>query len=742
MKQTIKHYFIFIVCIFIALLFGITATADSGNKGEDILVIGVPTDRCPVFYLDSETKEIVGIGVDIMRAATEEAGYSVSFKAIKEKTNKDALDNSEYDIIMPFGSAIMSSSGKESIVTDNLIQTPFTMVTKGNKQLPPLDEIHIGMQSSLAGVVETVKQLYPGIEITLYDTMSECVMALRSDEVDALLHNSYVWSYVLQKPSYSDLKVQPATMFSMDFRAGTLDTPEGRVVVDRLNEGIDKLTDTRKQAIVLDYTSRRLYQNDFWDYLFEYRYLLISGTIFFILFIIAIVHRQKAIHRQQEEKIRELKERDPLTGVLNQEGFKKRVEELLLTHPENQYLLSFSNIKNFKFINESMGRQTGDDLLKFWAERSTATFSDEETMGRITGDRFAVLRKFTDAEQMGKDEKEVFEPLRNYFTDRGKEIQLQICTGVYVITPEDHQNIDVDRMLDYARMAEKKVRETLKTGYEFYNPEQWEKGKQIIDISGHLPAALQADEIQVWYQPQMDYAAGIISGAEALCRWKHAKLGWISPGVFIPVLEETGMIFELDSYIWDKVCQDLHRWNEEGKRRLVSVNLSRSDIREDRNIPGIFYDLIKKYDLDPDQLRIEITETAYVENPGFLIKTTSELREYGFQVEMDDFGSGYSSLHMLKEVPVDRIKMDLHFLTGSGDMEKSRIIITQVIKLVELLGMKLIAEGVETKTQADFLKERGCREMQGYYFYKPMPVEDFEKAFEKCLSNEKNDNDV
>ena len=235
----------------------------------------------------------------------------------------------------------------------------------------------------------------------------------------------------------------------------------------------------------------------------------------------------------------------------------------------------------------------------------------------------------------------------------------------------------------------------------------------------------------------MDYTSGTISGAEALCRWKHAKHGWISPGVFIPVLEETGMIFDLDSYVWDKVCQDLHRWNQEGKRRSVSINLSRSDIREDRNIPGIFYELTKKYDLDPEQLRIEITETAYVESLAFLIKTTSELREYGFQVEMDDFGSGYSSLHMLKEVPVDRIKMDLHFLTGEGDMEKSRIIITQVIKLVELLGMKLIAEGVETKAQADFLKERGCKEMQGYYFFKPMPVEDFEKEFDKELDFDK-----
>lgn len=734
--QNVKLYTASIICIFALLFLGISTRVESANADADVLVIGVPSDRCPVFYLDPDTKEIVGIGVDLMRVAAEEAGYNPSFKAITEKTNKEALDNQEYDIIMPFGSAIKSASGKESIVTENFIQTPFTMVTKGNKNLPALNESHIGMLSSLAGGAETVKQLYPGIDITLYDTMPECVKALRSGEVDALMHNSYVWSYVLQKPSYSDLKVQPATMFSMDFRAGTLDTPEGREIVDRLNSGIENLSETRKQAIVLDYTSRRLYQFDFGDYVYEYRLFLMAVSIVFILFIVGIVHGQRAIHRKQEEKIRELKERDPLTGVLNLEGFKKRVEELLITHPENQYLLSFSNIKNFKFINESMGRETGDALLRFWAEKSTATFSDEETMGRITGDRFAVLRKFTDPEQMGRDEKEVFEPLKNYFIDRGKEIQLQICTGVYAITPEDHKNIDVDRMLDYARMAEKKVRETLKTGYEFYNPEQWEKGKQILDISGHLPAALQTGEIQVCYQPQVDYVTGTISGAEALCLWKHATRGWISPGVFIPTLEETGMIFDLDNYIWEKVCQDLHRWNHEGKRHSVSVNLSRSDIREDRNIAGIFYDLIQKYDINPDQLRIEITETAYVEKPDFLIRTTSELREYGFQVEMDDFGSGYSSLHMLKEVPVDRIKMDLHFLTGAGDMEKSRIIITQVIKLVELLGMKLIVEGVETKAQADFLKERGCREMQGYYFYKPMPVVEFEKVCERSITPE------
>ena len=159
----------------------------------------------------------------------------------------------------------------------------------------------------------------------------------------------------------------------------------------------------------------------------------------------------------------------------------------------------------------------------------------------------------------------------------------------------------------------------------------------------------------------------------------------------------------------------------------VSVNLSRRDITADRNIPGHFYDLIQSYGLTVDQLRIEITETAFVENPELLIRTTRKLREFGFQVEMDDFGSGYSSLHMLKEVPVDRIKLDLHFLTGTGDVEKSRIIISHMIQMISDLGMSMIAEGVENDAQARFLMSRGCREMQGFYFYKPMPVDEFEE---------------
>ena len=727
-KRLYKTGRIAIACMIFVMSFAfIPANAVSGETEEAALVVGIPVDRCPIFYEDPVTGEAVGIGVDLMRSAAQEAGFTPVFRPIGEETLKEALDHPEYDVIMPFGSDIPSASGKPSIVSDNLMQTPFTLVTEGSRILPPLNHLHVGMLASQAGVAETVRESYPGVEISLYETMPDCVRALRSGGVDALLYNSYVWNYVLQKPSYGDLVVQPSAMFSMDFRAGTLNTPEGQAVIERLNQGIAALTEHQRQAIILDYTSRKLYRYDFSDYLYQYRLILLAGLIIIALVIVIAVQRVRSEQKLHEQTIQQMMDKDPLTGLLSMNGFRKRVEELLRAHPDTPYFLSYNNIRDFKYINDSLGRDAGNALLKFWAEKSLENLSEEEAIARVDADHFAVLRLITVDEQMREDERNVFLPIQNFFINQGIETRVQICSGIYVLTPKDFKEIDVDHMLDLARVAEKRIRDSRKGAFQFYNPEQWKKGKRIAEIINYLPEAINSGDIRVWYQPQVDYEKGQIIGAEALCRWDHTKLGWLYPFDFIATLEEAGLIFDLDCFVWETVCKDLHRWNASGNRRSVSVNVSRDDIRKDYDIAEHFYRLIQTYDLAPDQLHIEITETAYVENSEILIDATERLRAMGFQVEMDDFGSGYSSLHMLKEVPVDRIKLDLHFLTSSGDAEKSRTIVSCMVQMIRMLGMEMIAEGVETAEQAAFLKDKGCFEMQGYYFYKPMPVEEFEK---------------
>ena len=732
-----KSIFIFkrlsasLFCMLVSLSCVIAVAAASSEPiGAETLTVGIPADRCPVFYRDAETKELTGIGVDLMHYIAARAGYHITFRTIHEKTLKDALDNTAYDVIMPFGSSVSGTSGRPSIVSDNLMQTPFTLVTIGRRDVPPLNKLRVGMLTSLGAGAETVRQLYPGITITLYATMSDCVDALRAGKVDALLHNSYVWSYVLQKPAYHDLAVQPMAMFSMDFRAGTADTPKGRAIIERLNTGIASLSDTRRQAVILDHTSRKLYRYDFYDFLYQYGLIVLLTAFLFASLLVIAVLKQRALRREQEEKLQMLVDHDQLTGLLSLNGFRKRVEELLREHPDSPYYLSYNNIRDFKFINDSLGRKAGDELLKFWAGKLKACMTDEEAMGRITADHFVVLRRIEGEEKMRLDEKNVIIPVKNFFTDQGKENRVQICSGIYVLTAKDFRQIDVDHMLDLARVAEQKARDSRNVSYAFYNPEQWEKGKHIADVVNLLPAAINAKDLKVWYQPQVDYNTGKIIGAEALCRWVHATLGCLLPGDFLSTLEESGLIYDLDCFVWERVCQDLRRWNERGIRQSVSVNMSRCDISGDRDIPEHFLNLIRTYGLTSDQLRIEITETAFAENPELLIRTTEKLRNLGFQVEMDDFGSGYSSLHMLKEVPVDRIKLDLHFLTDAGDPEKGRIIVSYMINMVQALGINLIAEGVETQEQARFLQSQGSSEMQGYYFYKPMAVRDFEKLIE------------
>lgn len=285
----------------------VSACAASGEAADASLTVGVPADRCPIFYRDAKTGEIVGIGADLMRASAEAAGYSVTFKFIEEETLQDALDNDAYDLIMPADSAVTSSAGQPCVVSENLIQMPFTLVSTGSRGrgMPPLDQLKVAMLRSLSDVSETVRQLFPDIEITLYDTMDECAKALNAGEVDALLHSCYEWSYFLQKPAYARLTIQPYPMFNLDFRAAAPDTPDGRAIIERLNGGIANTPETLKQSVLLDYTTRRLYRFDISDLIFKYGLVMGLGALLFVSLVVIVILRIRSKRTKQGKKKRD-----------------------------------------------------------------------------------------------------------------------------------------------------------------------------------------------------------------------------------------------------------------------------------------------------------------------------------------------------------------------------------------------------------------------------------------------------
>jgi len=286
--------------------------------------------------------------------------------------------------------------------------------------------------------------------------------------------------------------------------------------------------------------------------------------------------------------------------------------------------------------------------------------------------------------------------------------------------------LTVHEMVENAKIAVDLIKGTDKY-FEMYTDEIKNAGSRKVDICKVLDSSLQDGSISIYLQPQYDNDRNI-TGAEALCRWNHKRLGFISPGEFIPILEDENLITKLDKFVWKEACKTLSKWKNNPEYKLVpiSINVSRIDI-EQIDVVTVLQELCDKYNIERNLLKVEITESAYVDDETNIIIFTSNLIENGFIVEMDDFGSGYSSLNMLKSYPLNVCKLDLKFLNDNSQQEKSQIVISSVIDMVRKLGIEVIAEGVETQEQFNLLKSYGCQFYQGFLFSKPIPVEDFEK---------------
>lgn len=463
-----------------------------------------------------------------------------------------------------------------------------------------------------------------------------------------------------------------------------------------------------------------------------------------IVNVLRFFHRQKnamnlAIEQNiklSEEKYRMLKQ-DSLTGCLNFTGFKEEAAALLRQNPQIPYEIWYCDIKQFKLINDAFGYESGDRVLKWWFHAVAECLDEKEAIGRVSEDKMVILAYEKNEGKVGEHFRKVDEELDDFLQEIGISYEVEIAAGIYKTKPEERTQPDVNHMVDMANVAQKNVKGQKGRSLSVYSEELWEKQQRTAQINRELKGAIERREIAIWLQPQYNYATGELVGAEVLCRWIHPELGFISPGEFIPVLEKAGQIPILDRFVWEEACRHIKKWMEEdsGIHIALSVNVSRMDIREAGFLQHM-QGLLDKYDLLPEMLRLEITESAYIDEPEQLIEVVKKLRNMGFTVEMDDFGSGYSSLNMLKEVPVDVVKLDMKFLSQGGNRSKGGNILSSVVRLSHNLELPVIAEGVETAEQANFLKNLGCNLMQGYWFAKPLPVLEFEKLLRSQMIGE------
>lgn len=434
---------------------------------------------------------------------------------------------------------------------------------------------------------------------------------------------------------------------------------------------------------------------------------------------IDIKNRTQEVNDLQAERYRAT--HDPLTGLYNKEFFYEKVRQRLDEQPEEQFILICSDIGNFKMVNDVFGTECGDRVLIRIARALHEMCKPDQIYGRIDNDGFALLMKKSDYGE------EYFQnvPQSKVYVEKDIEYPIRLYLGVYEIVQKD---LPVSVMCDRAKMAIATIKGNYQKRLAYYDEKLRQSVLNEQEIMGELDDAIASGQFHIYLQAQVN-GQGESHGAEALVRWIHPKKGYLPPSAFIDILEKNGAIVRLDRYIWELTCQKLREWTDEGREDMyLSVNISPKDFYF-IDIYETFTSLVEQYGINPGRLHLEITETSVMTDVQQRIKIIERLQAYGFIVEMDDFGSGYSSLNMLKEIHVNVLKVDMVFLRKTTEMERSRKILRTIIALAQELGMETIVEGVETSEQLEFLKSISCDIFQGYYFAKPMEVSQFEEIY-------------
>lgn len=540
---------------------------------------------------------------------------------------------------------------------------------------------------------------------------AEAIRMLRSAEYEMVISDIMMprmtgWDLLETMQEDEKLASVPVVIISVDANSqnevkalnlGAVDVIQKPIIAEILQSRVRNIINTRKAAMVAE-------QN----HIYELRY-------------------------QQQSQLLWLAEHDELTGLFNRQAFYRRVREVLDANPNGRYQLIRWDIDNFKELNSILGVKACDQLLRDIGGAMRSICAEGSTYGRIEADHFVDLIPVDAMTAEGVSQK-----IAEWFEDYPVECELTGRIGVYRI---DDPSLDPSIMCDRALLALRSIKGSFTQRIAYYDDSLRQKMIEEMELSSAMVPALENGEFEVYFQPQYYYGNGEIVGAEALARWRHPQKGMISPGVFIPIFERNGFVSRLDEFVWEKSCAFMREWMDREKRPFpvaISVNISRIDLY-DEHLCDKLGALIEKYQIPQRLLKLEITESAYMQRPEQLIGVVKELQKRGFLIEMDDFGSGYSSLNTLKDVPVDVLKLDMCFLSAEGkDDARGGNILSSIIRMAHWLKLPVIAEGVETKAQADYLRSLCCNYMQGFYFSKPLPQAEFEALLKKSPAGDMN----
>ena len=389
------------------------------------------------------------------------------------------------------------------------------------------------------------------------------------------------------------------------------------------------------------------------------------------------------------------------------------------------------DLDRFKTINDTLGYAVGDQLIKETARRIQSTVGNRGTVARVGGDEFMILLdQVMDSSKPENIAKELLQDISETFEIKGSELVITPSVGISIFP---NHNSDPDSLIQMASTALNQAKKMGKNSYLVFSPQMNTHSLEKLTLEHSLHKALDRDEFSVYYQPKVELKSGKITGMEALLRWKHPRLGFIPPDQFIPIAEETGLIHSIGIWVLKAACKQTHEWHQSGFRNLsIAVNLSGKQLNQSDIIDNIIESL-EETCLPPQFLDLEITEGVFMQNAQETLAFLQRLKEIGVLISIDDFGTGYSSFSYLKRFPIGNLKIDRSFISELPENADDTAIVKAIIAMATTLKLKVVAEGVETADQLEFLRDLDCNEIQGYFISRPLPAEEMTKYLSEKL---------
>lgn len=676
------------------------------------------SNRTPLSYTNPATGQFSGVVADLFTIISDTTGLRFSYIPKENYTDMlGAVKDGSAQVIASVANDYLWSSQNHLSTTSYFLRAPVAMISANRQTDSPVLALAEGsfLSEYIAGDNKDKKILY-------YDSVADCFEALANGDADITYSNTYIAEYLLSDPRYELFSIITMTNYSDEISIGLSSSSDPRLfsILDKVlqytsNDEINELV--LKNSL----SSHSVTWNDL---LYQYplqTMLLILFVFILVISVFSYILITKSRNHRKFEKIMYL---DDLTNIWNLNKFRLETEQILWDPGNRSYAFIYADINQFKTINDTFGFAEGDQLLRDFANILRDNIQEGECCARVSADQFVLMLRYEDWEQLTERTKAMDQQMNRILVEANKTYRLIIIFGVYLTQDTDTQ--DVSQMLDLANYARRSAKITHKSLTIKYDENMRQDELNQRKLANVMHAALDHNEFIPYFQPKYNMADHTIIGSEALVRWIDSNKELKSPGSFIPFFEKNGFVVEIDLCIYTNVCRIIRSWIDRGiDVTPVSCNFSRLHFRNE-DFPQTLCEIADRYQVPHEYLELEITESVVMENKERVLDYLNRLKKLNFLISIDDFGSGYSSLGMLQYLTVDVIKLDRSFLQEGIAKKRMRTIIQGIIKVIHGLNISIICEGVENKEQAEMLMEMGCHRAQGFYYARPMPLEEFE----------------